>query len=72
MATNTGSISNQYDALNRLTQETLLDGTVITYQYDAVGNRTKKTVIQGSTNTTTNYTYDAANELTNVNGKAYT
>ncbi|MDQ7095910.1 RHS repeat-associated core domain-containing protein [Desulfosporosinus sp. PR] len=54
--------------MNQLTQETELDGTTITYQYDAVGNRTKKTV-NGSA--VTNYTYDAANELTAVNGQAY-
>ncbi len=72
VATNNGTISYQYDALNRLTQENLLDGTVITYQYDAVGNRTQKAVTQGGNTTTTTYTYDAWNELTAVNGQAYT
>jgi RHS repeat-associated protein len=72
VVTSSGTISYQYDALNQLTQETLLDGTTIAYEYDAVGNRTKKTVTQGQTNTTTNYTYDVANELTAVNGQAYT
>lgn len=70
--TGSGTILYQYDALDQLTQETLLDGTTISYQYDAVGNRTKKTVTQGSTSTTTNYTFDVANELTAVNGQAYT
>ncbi|MGG5253603.1 RHS repeat-associated core domain-containing protein [Neobacillus sp. SM06] len=49
-----------------------MDGTTIAFQYDAVGNRTKKTVTQGSTSTTTDYTYDAANQLAAVNGQAYT
>ncbi|MGE7717885.1 DNRLRE domain-containing protein [Priestia megaterium] len=70
IVTNTGTISYQYDALDQLTQETLIDGTTIAYKYDSVGNRIKKTVTQGSI-TTTNYTYDAANELTDVNGQAY-
>ena len=71
IVTGAGTISYQYDALNQLTQETLLDGTVIDYEYDAVGNRTKKTLTQGSV-TTTNYTYDVGNQLTAVNGQAYT
>lgn len=71
IVTNTGTISYQYDALNQLTQETLLDGTTNAYEYDAVGNRTKKTVTHGSV-TTTNYTYDVGNQLTAVNGQAYT
>jgi RHS repeat-associated protein len=72
VVTNAGTISYQYDVLNRLTLETLLDGTTISYEYDAVGNRTKKTVTQGSNSTTTTYTYDNANQLTAVNGQAYT
>ncbi|WP_243292303.1 DNRLRE domain-containing protein [Bacillus sp. FJAT-47783] len=72
VATNNGSISYQYDSLNRLTQETLLDGTTISYEYDDVGNRTKKVVTQGANTTTINYTYDAGNQLTDVNSQAYT
>jgi|GEM_PF-643385 len=70
--TSSGTISYQYDVLNQLTQETLADGTTITYEYDAVGNRTKKIVTQSGNSTTTNYTYDAANQLTAVNGQVYT
>ncbi|HBB29414.1 MAG TPA: hypothetical protein DC000_09245, partial [Clostridiales bacterium] len=66
--TSNGTINYKYDELNRLTQETLLDGTIISYEYDAAGNRTKKTA--GST--ATNYTYDNGNQLTAVNGQAYT
>lgn len=72
VTTTGGTITYEYDALNQLTKETLLDGTVITYEYDAVGNRTKKVVTQGGSSTTTTYTYDAGNQLTAVNGQTYT
>ena len=68
VVTGSGIISYQYDALNQLTQETLLDGTTIAYEYDAAGNRTKKTV--GAI--VTNYTYDNGNQLTAVNGQTNT
>jgi RHS repeat-associated protein len=71
VVTSSGTINYQYDALNQLTQETLLDGSTILYTYDAVGNRLSKTVTKGTT-TTTNYTYDASNQLTAVNGQTYT
>lgn len=38
------TVSYQYDNLNRLTQVTYSDGTVVNYTYDALGNRTSKTV----------------------------
>ena len=72
VATNNGAISYQYDALNQLTKETMADGTMISYEYDAVGNRTKMSVTKSGNTTTTNYTNDAANQLTAVNGQAYT
>ncbi|HVI40600.1 MAG TPA: hypothetical protein VM577_08070, partial [Anaerovoracaceae bacterium] len=68
VVTGGGAINYQYDQLNRLTQETLPDGTSINYEYDATGNRTKKTV--GST--VTNYTYNDGNQLTAVSGQTYT
>ncbi|WP_207671425.1 hypothetical protein [Clostridium thermarum] len=71
VATKNGTINYQYDELNQLIQETLLDGTTISYEYDAVGNRTKKTVTNGSS-TITNYAYNDGNELVSVNGQAYT
>ena len=37
-----------YDALNRLSQVTYSDGTVITYAYDAAGNRLTSTVTGGA------------------------
>jgi RHS repeat-associated protein len=70
--TESGTITYQYDALNQLIEETLLDGTTITYEYDSVGNRTKKIVTDGTGSTTTTYTYDAANQLTAVDGQVYT
>ncbi|AGB41138.1 RHS repeat-associated core domain protein [Halobacteroides halobius DSM 5150] len=70
VTTTDGTISYQYDKLNRLVQETLLDGTTISYEYDATGNRTKKIVDDGTV-TTTDYSYDAANQLTAVDGQAY-
>jgi len=53
-----------YDALNRLTSETLRDGTLTEYTYDTVGNRLTKKVTIGGNVTTTNYSYDDANQLT--------
>ncbi|WP_233532432.1 RHS repeat domain-containing protein [Paenibacillus alkalitolerans] len=72
IVTNFGTITYQYDNLNQLTKETLANGTSISYTYDKVGNRTSKTVTTSTTKTITNYTYDAANQLTAVNGQAYT
>jgi YD repeat-containing protein len=62
------TISFTYDGLNRLTSETLKDGTLIEYTYDAAGNRLTKKI--GAN--TTNYSYDDANELTAVGGTSYT
>ncbi|QCS54135.1 RHS repeat-associated core domain-containing protein [Priestia flexa] len=70
VVTNNGTASYEYNALDQLTKETLIDGTVISYEYDKVGNRTKKIEAKGTT-TTTIYTYNAGNELTSVNGQAY-
>ncbi len=72
VVTNSGTITYQYDELNQLTQETLLDGTTIAYEYDAVGNRTKKIVTVGGIPTTTNYSYNDGNELISVDGQANT
>jgi YD repeat-containing protein len=62
--TTNGTINYQYDQLNQLTQESLLDGSTISYEYDSVGNRTKKTVTIGTSSTLINYTYNQANQLT--------
>ena len=39
-----GSVSYQYDELNRLIRAEYSDGTVIEYTYDAAGNRLRKEV----------------------------
>lgn len=64
----------QYDAMNRLTSETLPNGNTVTYTYDALGNILSKTVktSNGSTVSSTTYGYNAGNQLTSVNGQAYT
>jgi RHS repeat-associated protein len=72
IATKDGNLSYQYDTLNRLTKEILKDGTNISYEYDKVGNRTKKVETKETTSTTTSYTYDTANQLTNNNGVSQT
>jgi len=41
-----GNVSYEYDSLNRLTQVTYPEGTVIQYSYDPAGNRTQKLIIQ--------------------------
>ncbi|HHW36719.1 MAG TPA: hypothetical protein GXX18_05670 [Bacillales bacterium] len=69
--TTKGTINYQYDPLNKLTQETLQDGTRISYEYDSVGNRTKKTVTKGTNSTITNYSYDQAYQLISVDNQTY-
>jgi RHS repeat-associated protein len=68
--TTKGTINYQYDQLNQLTQETLLDGSTIYYEYDSVGNRTKKTVSKEASSTVTYYTYNQANQLIAENSQA--
>jgi RHS repeat-associated protein len=70
--TPSATINYTYDNLNRLTGETLPDGTLIEYAYDAAGNRLTQKVTQGGNVTTTNYQYGAANQLTSVDSTAYT
>jgi RHS repeat-associated protein len=70
--TPSATINYTYDNVNRLTSETLPDGTLIEYAYDATGNRLTKKVTQGGNVTTTNYQYGAANQLTSVGSTAYT
>ncbi|HLE28580.1 MAG TPA: hypothetical protein VI793_10710 [Anaerolineales bacterium] len=62
------TISYGYDHLYRLTSASYSDGKVFTYTYDAVGNRLTQTTITS----TTVYTYDNANRLTNVGPITYT
>ncbi|MEH6908907.1 DNRLRE domain-containing protein, partial [Neobacillus drentensis] len=69
--TTKGTVNYQYDQLNQLTQETLLDGTMISYEYDSVGNRTKKTVTKGTSSTITTYSFNQANQLISENNQPY-
>ena len=57
-----------YDATGQLTQITLPGGTTITYVYNAAGDRTE--VIDGGT--TTNYSSNADNEITQIGTATYT
>nr|WP_308420319.1 hypothetical protein [Kroppenstedtia guangzhouensis] len=67
-----GTTTYVYDELEQLVKETRPDGTVTEYTYDATGNRLKQKVTQGDKSTTTNYTYDDADQLTQVDGQAHT
>lgn len=61
-----------YDAMNRLTSESHGNQTV-SYNYDPLGNMIQKTVTANGTPTTTKFSYDSQHqELTAVNGQAYT
>ena len=65
-------INYTYDDNNQLLSEDIPStGTNVAYNYDEVGNRLEKKVT-GSSNTTTSYQYNAANQLTKVDGQAYT
>ena len=61
------TIDYTYDPLDRLTNSAYDNGKFYTYTYDAVGNRLTETTEK----TTNTYAYNNANELTNVNGTAY-
>ncbi|MDP3487722.1 MAG: hypothetical protein Q8S19_07300, partial [Bacillota bacterium] len=69
---NVTSINNEtyiYDGLNRLLNATqLAHNYTASYQYDNVGNR----VSQVENGLTTNYAYNAVNELTSSTGTQYT
>ena len=67
------AIEYQYDGLQRLTEASYSTGERFQYAHDAVGNRTwmtHTTPLIGRV--VTRYTYDAANQLTHVNGIALT
>jgi RHS repeat-associated protein len=67
-----GSTTNyNWDYENRLTSA-LLPGTggTVTFKYDGLGRRVQKVFTQGSTTTTTNYLYDGANPIEDVDQNA--
>ncbi|WP_141903890.1 DNRLRE domain-containing protein [Lysinibacillus sp. Y5S-8] len=67
-----GTVSYTYDVLNQLVKEQYSNGLTISYTYDTVGNRTSKTIFQNGSTTTTNYSYNDANQMKAAGGKAYT
>jgi len=58
-----GTISRQYDKLNRVTQYTDTQGNTLKYAFDAVGNLITLTYPDGKQ---VNYEYDAADQLITV------
>ncbi|WP_088069978.1 DUF6531 domain-containing protein [Gottfriedia luciferensis] len=65
--------SYQYDENNQLKiEKNLTTNEQSEYVYDNVGNRKQKIVSGSSTNKTINYEYNSANQLTKVDGQAYT
>ncbi|MBI1881260.1 MAG: hypothetical protein HYR94_24025, partial [Chloroflexi bacterium] len=64
----TRTIVYSYDKLYRLTGADYTSGENYQYSYDPVGNRLEQ-IINGDT---TEYLYDAANRLTEVDGQSYT
>ena len=67
VANQSGTTNYEYDSINQITKETLVDGSSISYEYDSVGNRTKKTAASEIS-----YTYNKANQLTEVDSQTYT
>ena len=67
-----GTVTYTYDALNQLVKEQYNNGLSISYTYDLVGNRTSKTTLQNGITTTTNYSYNDANQMKSAGGKTYT
>jgi YD repeat-containing protein len=64
----TRTIVYTYDDLYRLTAADYTTGESYQYSYDSVGNRLQQ-IINGDT---TDYLYDAANRLSQVDGQSYT
>jgi hypothetical protein len=62
------TIDYDYDPLYRLRAADYSDGTYYHYRYDAVGNRE---VMTTTGETVTNYLYDDADRLVDVNGMPY-
>ncbi len=67
-----GTVTYTYDALNQLTKEQYSNGLSISYTYDSVGNRTSKTTLHNGNTTTTNYSYNDANQMKAAGDKTYT
>lgn len=62
-----------YDVLNQLESQSLpANGLSESYTYDAVGNRLSKATVKNGSTSNTSYSYNANNQLINVNGQTYT
>ncbi|WP_045520320.1 DNRLRE domain-containing protein [Neobacillus niacini] len=70
--TSSGTAQFIFDKSEQLTKEVRPNGDILEFTYDAVGNRLTKKVTKGTTVTTDTYTYDAANQLSSINGMAVT
>lgn len=66
--TSSGTAQFTYDKSSQLTKEVRPNGDILEYTYDAVGNRLTKKVTKGTAVTSDTYTYDAANQLSTING----
>ena len=63
---NKGLTKYEYDSLNRLSKVTEPSGKTTSYLYDRAGNRIQETVLQGNSSTTTTYSYNEQNRLTDT------
>ncbi|WP_282156222.1 polymorphic toxin type 8 domain-containing protein [Cytobacillus gottheilii] len=71
VTSNAGTAMFQYDNNNQLTQESTVDGKIITYEYDVVGNRTKQVTNYNGEVSIKDYSYNANNQLTASNNQLY-
>src|SRR5437762_5015169 len=63
----TGTTTNVWDYADRLAAETLPgNGGTVYFTYDPFGRRIQKKLVQNSVSTTTNYLYDGANIIEEV------
>jgi RHS repeat-associated protein len=60
-----------YDQLNRLNKITYPLGNTVSYTYDPMGNRMSMVTKLGRSSSTTNYHYDAADELLSAGSTTY-
>lgn len=68
---NNGIVTYTYDILNQLIKEEYSYGLTISYTYDELGNRTSKTKVQNGSTLTTDYSYNAANQMKSAGDKTY-
>jgi RHS repeat-associated protein len=64
--------SYAWDFTNRLTQVTLVTGGTVSFKYDPFGRRIQKSLVQGGTTRVTNYLYDGANIIEELDASGNT